>query len=109
MRTPGPLSCNTCSKYLLGLAIGLTAISAITGCHKTADATVVAAQSGTDPAAANLAPVGPNQAQQPASAPAQTQPAPARVLGQRIQNESQQRAEEYSQTGAQAGAPPASS
>ncbi|HEY6377036.1 MAG TPA: hypothetical protein VIX90_16065 [Edaphobacter sp.] len=107
MRTPGPLSCNTCSKYLLGLAIGLTTISPIAGCRKTAEATVVAAQSGADPAAANLAPVGPNQAQQPASAPARAQPAPARVLGQRLQNESQQRAEEYSQTGAQAGAPPA--
>ncbi len=37
--------------------------------------------------------------------PLQLRHAPARVLDQRIQNESQQRAEEYAQTGAQAGAP----
>src|SRR5580698_4620590 len=100
MRTTGPF-CSKCTPSLLGLAIGLTSIAVaigITGCHKSPDTTVVAAQSGADPADANLAPVTANPAQQAAyaSAPAK----PARVLGQRIQNESQQSAEEYPQTGA---------
>jgi len=100
MRTTGPF-CSKCSPSLLGLAIGLTSIAVaigITGCHKSPDTTVVAAQSGADPADANLAPVAANPAQQAAYAPAPAQP--ARVLGQRIQNESQQSAEEYPQTGA---------
>ena len=93
MRTTGP-SCSKCTTSLLGLAIGFTAVVAtigFIGCRQAPSATVAAAQSGSDPADANLAPVTPYQAQQPTSAPAQAQP--ARVLGQRAQNESQQRAD----------------
>ncbi len=102
MHTSGP-SCSKCSKYLLGLAIGfatIATVTGITGCHKAPGTTTAVDNSGADPANANLAPVDPNQPQQLAAASVPAQPARARVLDQRLQNESQQSAEEYPQTGA---------
>src|SRR5580704_3921465 len=93
------------TKYVLTFAMGLatlTGIATLTGCHNSAGADIAANDSGPDPADANMAPV--DGSQQPAAAPVQ-QAAPARVLPARQQNESQQRAEEYAQTGTQAGAP----
>ncbi len=100
---PGPRF----TKHLFGLAVGiasLTAITGISGCHNAPDAIVSASDSGPDPSDANMAPVAAGQQQQSfAAVPAQS--APARALPARQQNESQQRAEEYAQTGTQAGAP----
>ena len=92
-------------KYVLTFAIGiatLAGIASITGCHKAPDADVATNDSGADPADANMAPV--DGTQQQAAAPVQ-RAAPARVLPARLQNESQQSAEEYAQTGTQADAP----
>jgi WXXGXW repeat (2 copies) len=92
-------------RYVLTFAIGiatLTGIASITGCHKAPDADVATNDSGPDPADANMAPVDGNQQQ--AAAPVQ-RTAPARVLPARLQNESQQSAEEYAQNGNQADAP----
>lgn len=80
-------------KSLLSLTIALATfagMTAISGCRKVA---AVSAQENAapDPADVNLAPI--DSGQQPAATP------------QQIQNESQQRADEYSRTGAQAGAP----
>src|SRR5665213_1926090 len=87
-------------KSLLGLAIGiamLAGMAGFSGCHRQAVAGQTASDTGADPADANMAPVDDNQQQAATQAPAQ---------GQNVQNESQQRAQEYRQTGAQAGAPP---
>ena len=92
-------------KYVLAFAIGiatLAGIASITGCHKAPDADVATNDSGPDPADANMAPV--DGTQQQAAAPVQ-RAAPTRVLAARQQNESQQNAEDYPQTGTQAGAP----
>jgi hypothetical protein len=89
-------------KYILTFAIGIATfagIASITGCHKAPDADVATNDSGPDPADANMAPV--NGPQQQTAAPVQ-RAAPTRVLAARQQNESQQRAEEYAQTGAPA-------
>jgi hypothetical protein len=94
-----------CKRYVLIFAIGiasLAGITSITGCHKAPDADIAANDSGPDPADANMAPV--NGTQQQAAAPVQ-RAVPARVLPARQENESQQRAEEYPQTGTQADAP----
>jgi hypothetical protein len=88
------------NKYVLTFAIGIATfagIASITGCHKAPDADVAANDSGPDPADANMAPVDGTQ-QQPVATPVR-QSAPARVLSARQQNESQQNAEEYPQTG----------
>ena len=92
-------------KYVLTLAIGIATfagIASIAGCHKAPDAAVATNDSGTDPADANMAPV--DGTQQPVATPVR-QAAPARVLSARQQNESQQSAEEYPQTGAQTEPP----
>ncbi len=92
-------------RYTLIFALGigtLSGIVSITGCHKAPDAALAANDSGSDPADANMAPV--DGTQQQAAAPVQ-RTASARVLPVRQQNESQQQAEEYPQTGTQAEAP----
>ncbi len=90
---------------LLGLVVCIAmfaGIADIAGCHRQANAGQTANDSGPDPADANMAP--PDDSQQPYAAQATTQAqAPA---GQNVQNESEQRADEYRRTGAQAGAPP---
>ena len=94
------------SKYVLTFAIGIATfagIASITGCHKAPDADVATNDSGPDPADANMAPTDGTQ-QQPVATPVR-QTAPARVLSARQQNESQQSAEDYPQTGTQNGAP----
>lgn len=83
---------------LLGSVIGIAIFAGmanIAGCHRQAFAGQTVNDTGPDPADANMAPV--DDSQQQAAAPAQ---------GQNTQNESQQRADEYKRTGAQAGAPP---
>lgn len=80
-------------KSLLSLALALAALAGATAISAYAQD-----NSGPDPADVNMAPVDgsqPSAAQSVYNAPSQ----------QPIQNESQQRADEYSRTGAQAGAP----
>jgi hypothetical protein len=61
MRTSGP---RFGTKFLLGFAVGISSLAAITGlagCHKAPDAPVAASDSGPDPADANMAPVNGSQ------------------------------------------------
>jgi hypothetical protein len=78
--------------FTLAAALGLTLAAA--GCHKTPPDAAADAQSGPDPADVNMAPVETAAATQP------TGIQPARVLGQRAQNDTQQSAEDYSQQAA---------
>lgn len=75
----------------------LAGMAAFSGCHRQVAAGQTSGISGPDPADANMAPVDDADQQQAAVQP------PAQ--GQNVQNESQQRADEYRRTGAQAGAP----
>src|SRR5882757_1485443 len=97
--------------YLLGATIGLATLAGVAGCKSDAQN---ASNIGPDPAAANEAPVDPNQQAQlaqpvqqyPATSQGAVSPAPrTRVLGQRQVNESQQQAEAYQQNPQQAPAP----
>src|SRR6202011_2088405 len=79
-------------KTMLRAGMGLVFVWAAAGCHKTSAQGANTAEQSADPAAnGNMAPVN-GVEYVPASAPA-----PARVLGQRTVNESQQQAEEYAQ------------
>jgi hypothetical protein len=71
----------------------------VSGCHRQAFAGQSTNDAGPDPTDVNMAPVDGSQPQAAA-------PAPAPAQGQTVQNESQQRADEYRRTGTQAGAPP---
>ena len=79
-------------RMILGVSLGVALVGGAAGCHKTAAQSTAATatdQNAGDPADANMAQVGGG-----ASAPTQPQ---TQVLGQRVQNEAQQQAEDYPQ------------
>jgi hypothetical protein len=92
------------SKRLLSVTFSTVMLAGaviFSGCHRQVAAGQAVSDSSQDPADANMAPV--DQDQQQTAAPASSAPVPAQ--GRNVQNESQQRADEYRRTGAQAGAP----
>src|SRR5580700_1757897 len=89
-------------RFLLGLSLGIFTLAGLSGCHRgtnAAEDSVVANNSGPDPADANMAPVDNSQTQS-AAAPA----AQGAVLGFRSQSQPQQDTEQYT-SGPQEPAP----